>query len=195
MKSIERTIGWSNALLIMSAFFLLLAIPMGVDPGIAVGTPQGLIATGCVIVGGLFAAKGIREFAGILFDLDNKPWYGQRGGCIFLFVITTVINIIVPILLDSNPRLNLFAPVFTPAALFVACYATVLFWVAILDWSPGSADYKSPRKSIFHTVNNNQSQPPALYSQHPTNQSESDFQDSYPTSDHDEQASYQWRDQ
>ena len=186
MKSIEKTIGWPNALLITAALFLVIAFAKGLRPEVAMGSSRGMLATGCLIVGGFFAAMGIREFAGFFFNLDSRPWYGQRGACVYLMVITTVVNLIVPGFLKANPRINPLAPVFTPEVIFYAAYAFELIWVAILDWPAQPASYKptsEPRrstrrggfKSVAGITNESEYKPSAFQSHHQANRTHPEY--------------------
>ena len=129
--STTRPIIRRNVLLLAAAVLYALAIGLGYRPWRALVSLEAAIGTLLIIAGSLFAAMGIRELAGLLLGIENKPWYAQPNAMLFLLAMLAAINVLWQLALHAAPQTEGLALEGTlPAAL-----ATQLAWVVILDWT------------------------------------------------------------
>lgn len=141
MNGSHNRLFWRNSLLLIAGICLVGAVAGG-DHGWAAASPGTAAAVVLLVVaGGYLAALGIREFAGILFKLDDKPWYAQRGGICFLMIMLAVLNALCQAAVGALPRGEAVARAFRPLSLLFIVTATTLVWVAFLDW-PGTVRHK-----------------------------------------------------
>lgn len=119
-----------NILLIGAAVSLGASIIAGLRPWQAFASPPTLAMMAAVIASGFFAALGIREFAGLLFDLKDSPWYAQPWALFFLLAMLVAIHFICRLALRVVPQIRGLPC----EALLLAGLASQLAWVAALDW-------------------------------------------------------------
>ena len=123
-----------NRLLAAAALAILISMALGHRPWRLASSISTAVATALVVLGGLFAALGVREFAGLVFDVRSKPWYAQRGAAFFLVALCTGINIVCWWALRAVPHADATLAVPSPPALVAAAYAAELSWTVLLDW-------------------------------------------------------------
>ena len=134
---------WRNILLACTAAFLMLAIVGESRPRAATAAFPWLLSMLVIALGGLFAALGIREFAGVIFRLENKPWYTQRGGIIFLLAMLIAVNFLVLTALAWSQLAQWLPGSISLPGHVYACMSAELFWVVVLGLAQGDPSGRS----------------------------------------------------
>lgn len=135
----ENGIFWRNILLALAGVCLTIAFLTDFRPWVPATLPPFFLSLLAIIVGGLFAALGIREFAGLLFRLDDRPWYSQPGGIVFLGAMLAAITLLALWVLAFFRARHLLPGSLSLSGMAFACLSAELFWVVMLDWPRATA--------------------------------------------------------
>jgi len=97
----------------------------------AISPLRELLALACYLGGGLFVALAVREIAGLIYSMKDKPWYAQRRAGLFLSLTLPALNTPIGVILW---RLGLLPSSASLAIFALLAPATEMFWIAVLDW-------------------------------------------------------------
>jgi len=128
-----------NALLLWAAVSVLAALLMGFWPWSLIASSVKLLSFLLILAGGCTAALVTREFAGLLYDLENKPWYAQPGGILFLVVMLSAVNGVSLLAIRFVPQVFSIRRICATPGFWLAVIASELLWVVMLDWVAGPA--------------------------------------------------------
>jgi hypothetical protein len=82
-----------NALIALAGICMLISFVAIAEPADWL-EPRVFVAAVVAAGAGLLAALGTREFASLLFELGDPPWYAQRGGMLFALFMVTVAGVL-----------------------------------------------------------------------------------------------------
>jgi hypothetical protein len=133
MSKINTGIRCRNYLLLTAAILVCIAIAQGYRPRENASSTSDVLVLLLIIGGGFFAAKGIREFAGLMFDLSNVPWYARVNAALFIMAMLTGINVILLGMARAFSDSPGFYLVMEKHLIFLVS-ASTLIWIILLDW-------------------------------------------------------------
>ena len=133
MSKKNTGIRWHHYLLLTAAILVCIAMVRGYRPWEIKSSTGDVLALLLVIGGGFFAAKGIREFAGLMFDLNNVPWYARFEAVLFIMAMLTGINAILLGMARAFSDSPGFYLIMEKHLIFLAS-ASTLVWITLLDW-------------------------------------------------------------
>lgn len=129
----HKTVFWCRLPIVAAALCFSAACFSGFSLSYVFLSAKHLMATALVAAGSFFAALGIREFAGLLFNMEDKPWFGRWSGALFLAAMLTPIIFVT--LVVTSTRLDhriLRAIPFHQLPYLIAGFT--LLSVVFLDW-------------------------------------------------------------
>lgn len=132
----DKAIRRRNTLLLCAAVSILAALLMGFWPWSLIASSGKLLSFLLIVGGGCFAALAAREFAGLLYDPKEKPWYAQPGGILFLMLMLSFVNGLCLLAFRLVPQVASIRPICVSPAFWLAVIASELLWIVLLDWVP-----------------------------------------------------------
>ena len=129
----QTTVFWCRLPIVAAALCFCAACGTGFNISSLFLSTKHLTATAFVAGGSLFAALGIREFAGLLFNMEDKPWYGRASGALFLgAMLTMTIFVTLQVTRSWLDHDVLRTVPFHPLPYLIAGFT--LLWVVLFDW-------------------------------------------------------------
>lgn len=150
----SRGISRRNAMLAAAALSLCLGLLSGFHPWLALVSLGQAMVTFLVAGSGFFAALGIREFARLAFDLEDKPWYGQRGAVLYLMCMLAATNAACVAAFGSFLRIGFIASCCPLPGLLFSTVAAQLVFIALLDWPRSTSERDEREAARFSPVSN-----------------------------------------
>lgn len=141
---------WTNILLVLATVSFYFACRNGFGLSWMFDLISHLFVTVFLAVVSFIASFCIRKVAGLIFDCENRPWYVQRGGMVFLVIALALV--FVPTGVFTNDDGFRYAAACWHPLFFITLSFTILSTV-VLAWlkEPGN---KKPKDTHYeHQIN------------------------------------------
>jgi hypothetical protein len=151
------TLFWQKTLLAAAGALMLLAVLNQPFTLLSFTSPQGLVSTALIAYAGFFAAKGIRELAGVFLQRSNYPWYLRPRAFIFLAIILFVITVLLRLLDGLVSKTFTLTSSSSCGTRILEFIAFVLFWTVLIKLpyqntytdSSRTKEHKQPQFTYF----------------------------------------------